>query len=98
MAIGAILWCWFVEQDRLALDLALQRVAHRAAHIGVSARQRELRPFVVVKYGRRPPLVHVAIAALCDSVLGGELAAVRIGVAGFAFLWRSLELNFVSSG
>lgn len=52
----------------------------------------------MIKGRRRPALVHVASRALCDSVLGGELAAVRIGVAGFAFLRRSLELNFVGGG
>ena len=40
----------------------------------------------------------MAIPTFCDSVLGGELAAVRIRVAGFAILRRSLELNFVGAG
>lgn len=98
MAIRAILRCGFIEQDGLALDLALQRVAHRAADIRVAARQRELGAFIVVKCGRRPALVHVAIRAFCDSVFGGKLAAVRIRVASLAILRRSLELNFVSAG
>jgi len=54
MAIRTIFWRGFVEQDQLALDLALLRVAHRAAHIGVPARQRELRALVMVKSGRGP--------------------------------------------
>lgn len=97
MAIGAILWRGFIEQDRFALDFALQGVAHGAAHICVAARQRELRPFVVVKCGRRPPLVDMALRAFCISVLGGELAAVRIGVTRFTIRRRSLELNFVGT-
>src|SRR6266852_6233821 len=78
VAIHAILWRGFVEQDWLALDIALQRVAHRTTHIRVAARQRELSAFVVVKRGGHPTLVHMAIPALRDSVLRRELAAVRI--------------------
>lgn len=37
----------------------------------------------------------MAIRTFCDSVLRGKLAAVRIGVASFAILCGSLELNFV---
>jgi len=98
MAIRAILRRGFVEQDRLALNFALQGVAHRAAHIRVAPRQRELRAFIVVKRGRSPPLVHMAIPTLCDPVFGCELAAVRVRVAGLAFLRCSLELNFVGAG
>jgi hypothetical protein len=43
-------------------------------------------------------LVHMAIPTFCDSVLGNKLAAVRIRMAGFAILRRSLELNFVGTG
>jgi len=98
VAIRAILWRGLVEQNRLALDLALQGVAHGATHVCVAARQRELCAFVVVERGRGPPLIHVAIPALGDSILGSELAAVRIRMAGFAILRRSLELNFVRAG
>ena len=52
----------------------------------------------MVKRGWGPALVHMAIPAFCDSVLGRELAAVRIRVAGFAILRRSFELNFVGAG
>ena len=98
MAIRAVLWRGFVEQNRLALDFALQGVAHRAAHICVAACQRELRALIVVKRGRGPPLIDMAISTLCDSVLGHKLAAVRIRVAGFAILRRSFELNIVGAG
>ena len=98
MAIRAILWRGFVEQNRLALDLALQRVAHRAAHIRVAARQGKLSALIVVKSRRGPPLIHMAIPALRDSVLGHKLAAVRIRMAGFAILRRSRKLNFVGAG
>jgi hypothetical protein len=39
-------------------------------------------------------LVNMAIRALGRAVPGLKLAAVRVGVAGFAFLWRAFELNF----
>ena len=97
VAIRAILGCGFVEQDGLTLDLALQGVAHRATHICVSACQRELSAFVVVERGGRPTLIHVTIPALRDSVFRGKLAAVRICVAPFAILRRSLELNLLAA-
>jgi len=40
----------------------------------------------------------MAIPALCYSILGGKLAGVRIRVAGFTILWRSLELNLMGVG
>ena len=98
MAIRAVLRRRFVEQNVLALDFALQRVAHGATHICVSARQGELRALVVVKRRGRPTLVHMAIPALGDSVLGGKLPGVRVRVAAFAILRRALELNFVRPG
>jgi len=97
VAIRAILGCGFVEQDGLTLDLALQGVAHRATHICVSACQRELSAFVVVERGGRPTLIHVTIPALRDSIFRGKLAAVRICVAPFAILRRSLELNLLAA-
>lgn len=98
MAIRAIFRCRFVEQNLLALDLLLQCVAHRAGHIRVAACQWELRSFIVVKRGGSPALIHVTILAPGNSVFGHKLAAVRIRMAGFAFLGRSLELNFVGAG
>ncbi len=74
-------------------------MALRAAHIFVPSGQRKLRAFIVVKRGRRPPLVHMAILALGDpSVLGRELRPVRIRVASFALLRRPFELNLVRAG
>ena len=98
MAIRAVFRRGFVEQNVLALDVSLQRVAHRATHICVSARQRELSTLVVVKRGGRPALIHVAITALGDSVLGGKLTAVRVCVAPLTILRGALELNFVRTG
>ena len=98
MAIHAILWRGFVEQDRLVLDIALQRVAHRATHIRVAARQRKLSALVMVKRGRRPALLDMAIPAFRDPVFGGKLATVRICMAGFAILRRPIELNLVGTG
>src|SRR6202166_902318 len=98
MAIDAILWRGFVEQDRLALNVALLCMTQRAAHIRVAACQRELSAFVMVKCGRRPALFQMTISALRDSVLGGKLAAVGIRVAAFAILGRALKLNFVGAG
>ena len=75
-----------------------------ALHIRVPARQRKLRSLVMIKRGRNPALVHMALRALRDRVpvlvfvLGGELAGVGIHVAGFALFRRALELNFVGAG
>ena len=98
MAIRAIFWSGFVEQNRFALNLALRRVTHRAAHICVGPRQRELSTFIVVERRGRPALIHVAIPAFCDPVLGHKLAAVRIRVAGFAIRRRTFELNLMRTG
>lgn len=95
MTIRTIFRRGFVKQNQLALDLFLQRVAHRATNICVRSSQRELSAFIVVKCGRGPALIHMAIPALGDPVLSAKLTAVRICVAGFAIRWRSLELNFV---
>lgn len=98
VAFGAIFWRGFVEQDQLALNLALQRVTHRAGYICVAACQRELSALIVVKFGGGPALIHVAICAFCNSILGNELVGVWIRVARFAILWRPFELNFVGAG
>jgi len=60
--------------------------------------QWELSAFIVVKGGRGPAPINVAISTLGNSILGNKLGAVRICVTGFAILWRSLELNFVGAG
>lgn len=97
MAIRAILRRGLIEQNRLALDLALQCMAHRASHICVAASQWELCAFIVIKGGRGPALIHMAVRAPGDPALCVKLAAVWIRVAGFAILRRSLELNFVGA-
>ena len=52
----------------------------------------------MVKRGRGPPLVHVAILAFGNSVLGRKLGAMGVGVAAFTILRRAFELNFVGAG
>lgn len=64
----------------------------------MSPRQRELSAFIVVERRGRPALIHMAIPAFCDSVLGHKLAAVRIRVAGFAIRRRPFELNLMRAG
>lgn len=98
MAIRAIFRRGLVNQNQLALHFARRHVALLAGHIGVAARQRKLCALVVIKCGGRPALVHMAIHALGDSILGCKLAGVRIRVAGLAFFRRSLELNVVRAG
>jgi len=98
VTIRAIFRRRFVEQNRFALNLALQGMAHGAAHICMRPGQRKLRAFIVVKRRGRPALVHMAIPTFCDSAFGSKLAAVRIRMAGFAILRRSLELNLVGTG
>ena len=98
MAIRAIFWRRFVKQNQFALNLALCRMAHCAAHICVGPCQRELCSFIVVERRGRPALIHMAIPAFGDSVLGHKLAAMRIRVAGFAIRRRSFELNLMRAG
>ena len=98
VAVHTILWRWFVEQNRLTLRIALLRMAHRAAHIRVPARQRKLSPFVVVKRRGSPALFHMAVRAFCDSILRCKLRPMGIRVAGFANFGCPLELNFVGAG
>jgi len=97
VAIHAILWRGLIEQDRLALNLALQGVAQRAADIHVAARQGELSALIVIKRGWNPSLIQVAVSALRDSVLRGKLGAMCIRVAGLTIFRCSLELNFVGT-
>ena len=97
MTIGTIFRRGFVKQNQFALNLALQRMAHGAAHIRVRTCQRELRALVVVKRRGRPALIHMAISTFCDSILGNKLAAVWIRVASFTIRRRSPELNFVGT-
>jgi len=98
MAVRAIFWRGLIDQDQLVQHLALRYMALFATHVSVASRQRELGSLVVIERGRRPVLVHMAIRALRDPVLGGKLARMRILVAAFAIFWRSLELNFVRAG
>ena len=98
VAVHTILWRRFVEQDRLALHIALLRMAHRAAHIRVPARQRKLGPFVVVKSRGRPALFHMAVRAFRDPIFRRKLRPMRIRVAGFANFGCPLKLNFVGAG
>jgi len=97
VTIGTIFWRGFVKQNQFALNLALQGMAHCAAHICVRPCQRELSALIVVKRRGRPALIHMAICTFCNSVLGNKLAAVRVRMTSFAIRRRSLELNFVGT-
>ena len=93
MAIRTILRRWLIEQNQLALHLALQRVAHGTSHVGMPSLQRKLRTLIVIERRRRPSLDDVTVPALGDPVLRGELAAMRVSMAGFAILRCSFELD-----
>jgi len=54
--------------------------------------QWKFRALVVIEGRRRPSLDHVTIPTLCDAVLRGELAAMRIAVAGLAIPRGFFEL------
>jgi len=98
VAIRTFLRCRLVEQNQLSLDLPLQLVALFALKIGVAARQWKLCALVMVKCRWRPALVHVAVPAFSYTFLRCKLVAMRLCVARFAILRRSLELNVVSAG
>jgi len=97
VTIRAVFWSGLVKQNRFTLNFALQGMAHRAAHIGVRPRQRELSAFVMIKYRGRPTFVHMTITTFCDSILGNKLPPMRIGMASLAIVGRPLELNFVGT-
>ena len=98
MAVRTILRRRLVKQHRFVLDLALQRVTHCTTDICVRPCQGKRSALIVVERGRRPALVHMAVSALGYAVFSSKLARVRIGVAAFAILGRSLELNLVRIG
>lgn len=93
MTIRALFRRGLIKQNRFALYLALQRVAHRASDVCMSSLQRELRPLVVIECRWRPSLDHMTIRALGNPVLCGKLRAVRVGMARFAILWCACKLN-----
>ena len=51
----------------------------------------------MVKGGRGPSLVNVAIGAFCHPIFGGKLGAMGVGVAGFTLFRGALELNIVGT-
>lgn len=95
MTIRTVLRSRLVEKHRLVLNVTLQRVAQRTTHICVRACQWKLSALIVVKRGRLPALVHMALGAAGNSILGGKLRAVRIAVTRLTIGGRTLELNFV---
>src|ERR1700730_1189330 len=98
MTIRTVLWRRFIKQNRLALNLALQGMAHRTAHIFVRSCQWKLSAFIVVERRRGPPLFNMATPTFCNSVLSNELVAVRIRMTSLTIRRRSFELNFVGTG
>ena len=97
MAIGAGGRRRLIEQNQLALHLALQRVTQSASHVGMPTLQGKLRALIVIERRRRPSLNDMTVPAFGDPVLRDELAAMRIGMAGFAILRCSFELNIMSA-
>ena len=60
--------------------------------------QRKLRALVVIEGRRNPALHHMAVGTARVPILGGELAGMGVGMARFAGLRRSLELDFMGTG
>jgi hypothetical protein len=98
VAVRTIFRRRLVKEYCFVLDFALQRMTPGATDICVRPCQGKLSALIVVERGRRPTLIHMAVPAPGDSVFRSELARVRIRVAGFAILRRSLELNLVRIG
>ena len=84
-----------VENNGIPLDQLCRSVTLRTGDVGVTAGQREWRPFVVVKRRRHPPLRGMAIGARGFARPVLELAPVRLLVAGFTLLRRPFELNLM---
>lgn len=99
MAIRARFGSRLVEEHQFPLNLTLQRVTHRASHIFVAAGERELRALVMIERGRGPALRGMAIRARSHArFCCHELSSMRVQVASFAILRRSLELNLMRPG
>lgn len=87
-----------VEDHRIAVDQSSQRMALSARNVGMAAGQGEWSPLVVIKRRRSPTLRGVAVGARGLAGAVSELSAVRLLVAGFAFLRRPFELDFLLAG
>jgi len=98
VAVGAFLGCRLVEKNFLSGDGPEEIVTFVTFHIRVSALQWEVRAGVVIEGRWRPPLNIVTVGTSGLSFLRCKLSSVGVNVAGFAVLWRSLELNFPRCG
>ena len=92
MADRAFLRSWFVEQNRLAFDLAHQLVAISAFHIRVHALQRKGGAPVVIEE-RRFPFGAVVALGTGRYIAFRKLLAVRVFVALLALFGRGLEVR-----
>lgn len=91
VAVHAFVGCVLVNDDRLLSHKLGLHVALATGHVGVAAREGEMRAGVMVECGRHPALGVVAIAAVRLGVFGDELAVMNIIVASLALLWSALE-------
>jgi len=98
VAILAILGSGFVEKNLLAVDVAEELVAVGTAHILVRACQRKLGSLVMIKERGLPLGDAVAVGTGCDSFGLGELTAVNILMAVFAFRRSLGEINVEELG
>ena len=95
MASRAIFGCGFVKQDGFPLDFTLERVALRAADVGVPALQREFGALIVIEGRGDPALDRVTFRAQCHPAFGGKLLSMRVVVACFAILGSPFELRLM---
>lgn len=96
MAVDTGRWCQLVDDRRLSRNQAHLGVALIAAHIGMTALQREAGTGVVIENGRNPALHVVTIGAYGFSGFD-ELRVVRVFVALLAHLSCSFELDFLGA-
>lgn len=91
MAVHTFVGCVLVNDDGLLPHNLGLHVALATGHVGMAARQGEMRAGVMVECGRHPALSVVAIAAVRLGIFGDELAVMNIIVASLALLWSALE-------
>ena len=95
MAVRTFRWSGFVKKDGLSFDDLRGLVTILAFHICMAALQWKVRARIVVESGRHPLFRVVAIVAARSIVLGRKLPAVRIEVAGLAFLRRAFKYDLL---
>jgi hypothetical protein len=84
--------CWLIESDRFSFDSFYKAVTLITRHSDMPSAKRELRPLLMIKSRRHPPLHDVTVSADCFPLLRNKLSPMRINVACLTRVRCTLEL------